>query len=635
MNRMNKKYFFLSVIISITLALSTTGCKEDAIPQAPTVVTFPVSDIEQQTATSGGSVSSGSELTARGICWSTHQNPTIADSISREGNETGSFSSYLQNLKSDSTYYVRAYATNSTGTGYGSVMKFKTKHAQLNVVTLPISEILLSSATCGGIVTADKGISITERGLCWNETLIPTTADSKVTGGTGEGSFSGLITGLTSNKTYLVRAYATNGTETIYGSVMTFKTRQIALNVTTLSINDVTQTTATSGGVVNCELSSSITARGVCWSTSDNPTIADTKSTEGVGTGSFTTNISTLTANTTYFLRAYATNMEGTAYGSTMTFKTSPGVPTISTLAINNITSTSAKCDGKILNNGGSTVTTYGVCYGMYPNPTLSNGNSSSSTTPADNFTFTIYSLSAYTKYYVRAYATNAIGTVYGNELQFTTTGTAPSNGIVFNDNLTYGNVTDNEGNNYRTITIGTQTWMAENLRATKFRNGDLIPTTATLDQDITAEVAPIYQWTTGNEDVFGRLYTWFAATDTRNICPVGWHMPSETEWTTLVTAVGGNGIGGDNLRETGTVHWGTTLNNGLASNSSGFTALPAGYISYSIIIYPNHNGCIWWSSTSNKPDSGSIRLLSGNFSTVQSMNYNKKYGYSIRCVKD
>jgi uncharacterized protein (TIGR02145 family) len=241
--------------------------------------------------------------------------------------------------------------------------------------------------------------------------------------------------------------------------------------------------------------------------------------------------------------------------------------------------------------------------------------------------------LKSNTKYYVRAYAINAIGTAYGNELEFTTSEAANSE-ILFNDKLIYGTVSDVEGNSYKTITIGTQTWMAENLRTTTFRNGVLIPTTATLTQDISSEVSPIYQWSLGNTNVNGRLYTWFAATDARNICPIGWHIPSDAEWTILINYLGGEDIAGDKLREKGTVHW-STLNNGLATNESGFTALHAVSKEFTSVYKPNCNVCIWWSSSSNKSDSGVSRGVWGNYSYVSYVNSNKKNGFSIRCVKD
>jgi uncharacterized protein (TIGR02145 family) len=630
-----KQKTYLQIILLITiLALSFTGCKEEIIPEVPTVITFPVSDIDHQSATCGGSINSESLLTVRGICWSTtQQTPTINDTISTEGNETGSFSSYLQNLIPDTTYYVRAYATNSVGTGYGSTMKFRTKKASIQVVTLPITEISLTSATGAAQISSDKGVVVTERGLCWSTLPYPTINNSNVLAGQGEGSFTAILTELTANTIYYLRAYAKAGDLTIYGSVIIFKTRQIALNVTTLPVTEITQTTAKCGGIVSCDIPTSVTAYGVCWSTTDNPTIADSKTPVGIGDGSFSSYITSLTGNTTYYFRAYATNIEGTTYGSTMTFKTSPTVPTMSTLAVNNIVVGSAKCDIKILSNGGAPITTYGVCYGTTPNPSLSNYNSyTSSFTITDNSTHTITALIAYTKYYVRAYATNSVGTAYGNDLEFVAKGTEANNGIIFNSNLSYGTVSDNEGNSYKTITIGTQTWMAENLRATKFRNGDVIPQTSSDSQDLTIEETPIYQWEVLNPLVYGRLYTWFAATDSRNICPEGWHIPTDAEWNTLTDYIGGISGSADKMREVGTTHW-TGTNN--ATNSSGFTALPSGYIQATTFETFVSGSGVWWSSTSPKVESATCRNIYGSFANVQKPNYSKKFGVAIRCVKD
>src|SRR5688500_14669040 len=124
-------------------------------------------------------------------------------------------------------------------------------------------------------------------------------------------------------------------------------------------------------------------------------------------------------------------------------------------------------------------------------------------------------------------------------------------------DNETPATVTDIEGNVYHTVTIGTQVWMAENLKTTKYRNGDLIGTTIPATLDISSESAPKYQWAYNGEEsivaTYGRLYTWYAVTDSRNVCPTGWHVPSDAEWTTLTTYLGGESVAGDKLKENGT----------------------------------------------------------------------------------
>ena len=161
--------------------------------------------------------------------------------------------------------------------------------------------------------------------MCWSTSADPTTADSKTTDGTGTGSFTSSITGLSPNTTYYVRAYATNGDSvTGYGDNKEFTTSSTtAPTVTTTDVSSITTTTASSGGDVTSEGSAAVTARGVCWSTSADPTTADSKTTDGTGTGSFTSSITGLSPNTTYYVRAYATNSDGiTGYGSDKTFTT-------------------------------------------------------------------------------------------------------------------------------------------------------------------------------------------------------------------------------------------------------------------------------------------------------------------------
>jgi len=137
--------------------------------------------------------------------------------------------------------------------------------------------------------------------------------------------------------------------------------------------------------------------------------------------------------------------------------------------------------------------------------------------------------------------------------------------------------VTDIDGNVYQTVSIGTQVWMKENLKVTRYRNGDIITPTNPATLDISGESAPKYQWAyngdEGNVAVYGRLYTWYAATDLRNVCPSGWHLPTDTEWTTLTTFLGGFKVAGGKLKETGSAHWQSPSTG--ATNQSGFTALP------------------------------------------------------------
>ena len=297
-------------------------------PESPIVTTADVTDITQTTAVSGGNITDdgGAAVTARGVCWSTSQNPTVSDNHTSDGNGTGSFTSNLTNLTANTTYYVRAYATNENGTSYGEQKSFTTlQNIELpTVTTADVTDITQNTAVSGGNVTDDGGAAVTARGVCWSKDPNPTIDNSFISNGNGTGSFTIEISGLTSATTYYIRAYATNSEGTSYGEQKSFTTLQyIQLpTVTTTIVTNVTSTTATSGGNVTDDGGATVTARGVCWSTSPDPTIDDNKTTDGNGTGAITSQLTNLTHSTTYYIRAYATNSEGTSYGEQRYFST-------------------------------------------------------------------------------------------------------------------------------------------------------------------------------------------------------------------------------------------------------------------------------------------------------------------------
>ena len=300
---------------------------EDRIVGEPVVTTADVTDIAASTAKCGGEVvmEKGYELSARGVCWSTSPNPTIEDNHTVDGEGKGSFESDISGLTESTTYYVRAYATNEYGTGYGEEKSFTTIPVP-QITTADVTSITTNTAVCGGNVTSDGGATVTARGVCWSTSPNPTISNSKTTDGTGTGSFTSNITILTENTTYYVRAYATNSNGTAYGEEKRFTTFAKYLpQVTTLNVTSITVNTAVCGGNVTSDGGGTVTARGVCWSTSPNPTISNSKTTNGTGTGSFTSNITGLTANTTYYVRAYATNEKGTAYGGEKSFTIATG----------------------------------------------------------------------------------------------------------------------------------------------------------------------------------------------------------------------------------------------------------------------------------------------------------------------
>lgn len=390
----------------------------------PGVTTASVTNIGQTSATGGGNVisSGGAIVTERGICWSTSHNPTTSGNHASSGTGTGSYTVNMTNLTLSTTYYVRAYAINSQGVAYGEEVNFTTNSAGVpSVTTNAVTNITQTTATCGGNVTSDGGSAVTRRGVCWSTSPNPTTNNQCTNNGTGTGSFTSSITGLSMNTTYYVRAYAINSAGTSYGEQKTFTTNGAGMpTVTTNTISNITQTSATCGGNVTTDGGATVTSRGVCWSTSQNPTINNQHTNNGTGTGRFTSSITGLTANTVYYVRAYATNSHGTAYGEQRNFKTSPTVPTVTTSQVSNITETSASCGGNVTDHGGSSVTARGVCWSTSSNPTINNQHTTNGS-GTGSFTSSITNLSPGTTYYVRAYATNSVGTGYGEVRTFTT----------------------------------------------------------------------------------------------------------------------------------------------------------------------------------------------------------------------
>ncbi len=196
--------------------------------------------------------------------------------------------------------------------------------------------------------------------------------------------------------------------------------------------------------------------------------------------------------------------------------------------------------------------------------------------------------------------------------------------------------VTDIDGNVYDTVTIGTQVWLKENLNTTHYCNGDDIPnvTDNKAWSNLTTGAFCDYNNTENDSTIYGRLYNWYTIDDPRNLCPTGWHVPSDAEWTTLTAYLGGKAIAGGKLKEVGFTHW--RRPNTAATNETGFTALPGGYRgcngSWDNIRSIGH----WWSSTESEANVRALlRLMFYEFGHVYINDYGKNCGLSVRCLKD
>ena len=404
--------------------------------------------------------------------------------------------------------------------------------------------------------------------------------------------------------------------------------------ISTNSITDIKPNSSVSGGSIISDGGSPVTARGVVWSTNPNPTISlSTKTSDGLGMGNFTSNLSGLSSNTTYYVRAYATNSVGTSYGNEISFTTLVNLPILSTTPISALTSTTAMSGGNITVDGGSSVTSRGVVWSTSQNPTVSLPTKTNDGTGIGSYSSSLSGLTANTIYYIRSYATNIAGTGYGNELSFTATAALTMNipcpGIP--------TVKDIDGNIYNTVQIGNQCWLKENLRVTKYNDGTNIY--YGLDGDWVNRTIGVrfeYTFDSVNLKTYGYLYNFYAVTDNRKICPKGWRVPSDTSWHELLNFVGGEN--GFKLKSTeGWIYDGTNTN---GTNQTGFSALPGGRFVTELGQFRDRGFySFFWSSTEPIPNSyfnWSIRWGIGSDLRESTPQVNiKTSAYSVRCIKE
>lgn len=293
-------------------------------------------------------------------------------------------------------------------------------------------------------------------------------------------------------------------------------------------------------------------------------------------------------------------------------------LPELSTAPLTNLTSVSAVSGGRIISDGGAEITSRGVCWSTNFTPTISD-NISADGAGTGSYVSSVTGLTSGTYYYVRAYATNSAGTAYGNKYLFITP------------------LADIEGNLYSTVMIGNQVWMTENLKTTRYNDNTEIPN-VTDNIAWTTLSTPAYCWYKNNgsniDNKYGRLYNWFSV-NTGKLCPTGWHVPSEEEWTTLVDYLGGESYAGGRLKEQGLNHW-NSPNEG-ASNIYGFSALPGGCRSglttgsFRALRYIGW----WWINTEYDykwARSCAIAFDAGEIAKGRALKTN---GYSVRCIKD
>lgn len=387
---------------------------------------------------------------------------------------------------------------------------------------------------------------------------------------------------------------------------------------TNITINSIT-----SGGDITSDGGAAVTAKGICWGTTPNPTIAGEHSTDGQGPGIFASIITGLNPNTMYHLRAYAKNEVGVAYGNEIVFTTDAAAAVLTTSSVSSISPTTAISGGNITYDGDAAILERGLCWSITTEPDITDSFISSGS-GAGIFASNMTGLTPGTRYYIRAYAKNRAGIFYGDEISFNT------------------QVADAEGNRYNTLTIGAQVWMAENLRAVTYNDNTPIPN-ITENAAWIAMTTPAYCWLLNDiatKPVHGALYNWYTI-NTGKLCPIGWHVPTDAEYSVLEVTLGMTPAQTDLWEWRGTdqgskikstAGWAVGEN---GNNTSGFSATPGGYRYGATGAFNGIDILTYWWSSEYSADYAWYRRVDGNNTAIYRHVTSKRGGKYVRCLKN
>ena len=596
----------------------------------------------------------GAGVFERGVVWSTSPNPTISSSKSVAGSGGFGFTHNFPLTYTNNIQYARAYARTSAGVYYSNEKTFTPVPGQ------PCPGVSTVADIDGNIY---QGIQIGTQ--CWTQSNLKTSKFRN-----GDNIPTGLSNSSWQNTTSGAYAIYNNNpvNDSLYGKLYNHyavtdsrglcptgwhvpSESEWKVLVKFLDPNSDTNS-------VNNPLST--TAGGALKSTATQPTVTGWLSPNGGATNvsGFTALPSGLRFDTGNFqylisngywwssaipsvnsarssdLNATMGNINRSNYHRSHGFSVRcliNTLPQVNTTSVTNLTPSNALVTGEVISDGGDQNTTRGFCYSTTPSPTISNDTTMNGT-GLGVYSDTLQNLIPSTTYYVRAYATNSVGTSYGNEVSFTTTAM---------QSFTCGTstVSDIDNNTYNTVQIGAQCWTKSNLKTSKYRNGDNIPTGLSNSawQNTTSGAYAIYNNNPVNDGLYGKLYNHYAVTDSRGLCPTGWHVPSDSEWTILENQLGGSSVAGGSLKSTATQPTPSGWNppNTGATNSSGFTALPGGLRASDGGFYNLANYGIWWSSSFLSWSDAWERNMGYNYSSIgRTIDY-RTDGFSVRCCRD
>ena len=654
----------------------------DTQSDLPEVHTLMVTDTGVHWANCGGNVTfdGGSAVTARGVCWSTTQNPTVNDMHTTNGTGIGSFASHIAGLHSDTTYYVRAYATNSVGTAYGEERSFTTLQStatgpfycgidsvyDFDGNVYPTVEIGQQCWMKEDMRTThyEDGTPIDPNhylsGICGNSYAYKVyTWVAMMRGADGSNSNPSGVQGICPTGWHVPSAaeiiqltdhvkskmgYHCNGDSNSIGKALASSCGwslflPIPDRTCCIAFNSI-YNNATGFSAIPANSSSGFTFR--LWSTTQIIQIYDTLArvweiqTEG-HEGLISTSQDDYCS--VRCILDYS-NVDGN----------NAILPVVNVEMVEDITSTSAICRSQVLAKGGAVVTASGICWGTTPNPTISD-NFSTDSNGTNGYVSNLMGLTPGTTYYVRAFATNSVGTAYSIQKSFTTTHpVSPFGNTILIDAQTCPGtdvVIDYEGNTYHTVQIGQQCWMKENLRTRHYSDGTPVSWWAVPVDD--ADLLPLH----------GCFYNWSAVmyndssssanpSGVQGICPDGWHIPSHAEWVQLITYVNSMSqyqCGSDSNNIIWALitpnlwcnifspYYHCGANNAVINfNSTGFSAFLTGH--YTTWTYDYASCGYFWTSTLNT-NNAFVFKLSCSYEHINLSVHNNEYGASVRCIRD
>lgn len=616
------------IIDSPTVNTTYTFIMTDTARSA-TVITSNITNITYNSATGGGTVVSdgGADVTSRGVCWNISINPTTDNNHTSDGTGVGSFVSYISGLNYNTVYHVRAYATNRIETSYGDDITFTT-----------------SQSYCDGISVVDYG------GQNYNTIEIGTQCWLKEN--LNVGNVVNSSTTQTDNN--IVEKYCYNNNSIncdIYGGLYQWNE---VMNYTTLQNQSVRGICPTGWHMPSSsdwnQLGDYVGGQSVAggplkkegyvrW---DYPNVGATNSSNftGFGGGRFSATFDGLKSigwfwtsdrnitDTIYsyirqlskddFALTYITDFNWRALSVRCVLGNGIDRADVTTNDVVNITDTTAICHGYVNADGGSSVTSRGMCWNTSINPTTIN-NHTTDGNGLGAFTSNLTGLTQNVTYYVRAYAINAAGIDYGDNIEFTTPPHDPCGGLT-------SIILD--GKTYNLVQIGNQCWFKENLD-----RGTMINVSANQTNNGVTEKY-CYDNNPTNCNTYGGLYQWdemmnYSTTQgSQGLCPIGWHIPTNSDWTMLMNYLGGSTVAGGKMKEMGTGHW--NYPNTGATNESEFTGLPGGYSIYPSYYYNINMSGVFYSSTP-------IYVMDLEYNSEGAFignSPNGTSGYSIRCVK-